>query len=299
MAHIGLALVSDLTFHKALVLLGPPRSGKTTLLKLAQLVLGGTPGQFPTAILFSPESRGANSRAAWIDQSPRLLCLDEFPEEALRDEGEELFKSMTAHGGVSMWLKYRDERAENIWTPKLLFATNNRMRYRDPSGALTRRLLIVECPRSLPDHRLDSGLLDKFTPELGAFAAACIQSAFEVQQKRTYPESLAMRDLLMDIERNGDAVKLWLSENCVFEPQSFVPSQTLYQNFRGWCEENGLHAFSRPKMRDMICGAHEDVHCARQRAIDPSDGTRKVLWGIVGIRLRIPADDQIATFDPV
>jgi hypothetical protein len=59
----------------------------------------------------------------------------------LRDEGEELFKSMTAHGGVSMWLKYRDERCENLWLPKLMFATNNRMRYRDQSGALTRRLV--------------------------------------------------------------------------------------------------------------------------------------------------------------
>ncbi len=292
MAHVGLALINDHTLHKALVLLGPPRSGKTTLLKLAQLVLGVSPGQFPTAVLFSPESRGANSRATWIDHSPRLVCLDEFPEEALRDEGEELFKSMTAHGGVSMWLKYRDERAENAWTPKLLFATNNRMRYRDPSGALTRRLLIVECPYSLPDSRLDSTLLHKFEPEFGAFAAACLQLALEVQSSQVYPESVAMRALLADIERSGDAVKLWLSENCTFEASAFIPTHTLYLNFKGWCEDNGLHSVSRPKLRDMVCGAQPDVRTTRQRVIDPSDGMKKLCWGIAGIRLRTPADDQ-------
>jgi P4 family phage/plasmid primase-like protien len=292
MTHIGLALIADRTLHKALVLLGPPRSGKTTLLKLAQLVLGKSPGQFPTAVLFSPESRGANSRAMWIDQSPRLVCLDEFPEEALRDEGEELFKSMTAHGGVSMWLKYRDERAENVWTPKMLFATNNRMRYRDPSGALTRRLLIVECHNSLPDNRLDTGLLDKFVPELGAFAAICIQMAMEVQRERTYPESETMRALLLDIERNGDAVKLWLSENCIFEPEMFAATHTLYQDFKAWCDDNGLHPVSRPKLRDMVCGANASIKRCRQRAVDPIDGSKRLLWGLVGLRLRRPSDDM-------
>lgn len=162
---------------------------------------------------------------------------------------------------------------------------------------MTRRLLIVECPHSLPDARLDSTLLDRFTPELGAFAAACIKVALEVQQARTYPESDAMRNLLRDIERNGDAIKLWLSENCVFETHGFVPTHALYQNFRWWCEENGLHPVSRPKLRDMVCGVRECVHTTRQRVIDPADGQKKMLWGIVGVRLRTAADEQAAPDD--
>jgi phage/plasmid-associated DNA primase len=113
-----------------------------------------------------------------------------------------------------------------------------------------------------------------------------------VQQKRAYPESDAMRALLRDIERNGDAAKLWLSENCVFQKDGFIPSRAMYQNFRWWCEENGLHPFSHPKLRDMVLSLHESVHCIRQRAVDPADGTRKLLWGMAGIRLRTSADDQ-------
>jgi putative DNA primase/helicase len=292
MTHVGLSLIGDRSLHKALVLLGPPRSGKTTLLKLAQLTLGVAPGQFPSAILFSSQGRGANSRATWRDHSPRLVCLDEFPEEAVRDEGEDLFKSMTAHGGVAMWHTYQREHADNVWTPKLLFATNNRMRYRDPSGALTRRLLVVSCPNGLPDHKLDGNLLNKLSTELGAFAAQCIQLALEAQKNHAYPESAAMRALLADIERSGDAVKLWASEQCILDPNTFTSTQILYGHFKLWCEENGLHAVSRPKLRDLLCGSNPGVAPSKRRAVDPVSGVSKPVWGLVGIRLRMESDDE-------
>jgi len=112
--------------------MGATNFGKSTLLNLAQLTLGYKPGQYATSTLFSAEGIGANSRAKWLDTNPNLVCVDEFPQDGLlKDEREEMFKSMTAHGGVSMWLKYQDEREENTWAPKLILATNNKVRYRD------------------------------------------------------------------------------------------------------------------------------------------------------------------------
>lgn len=291
MTHIGVALVGDLSLHKALILFGPTRSGKTTLLKLAQATLGYKPGQFPTSTLFSSESRGANSRATWIDSSPNLVCLDEFPQDALSGEGEELFKSMTAHGGVSMWLKYQDERDENTWTPKLMFATNNRLRYRDQSGALTRRLLIIECPNAVPECHQDSDLLQKLAGELGAFAAACIRLALLAQQNHQYPESSQMSSLRIDIETNGDSIKLWLTENCIFEKGAFASTVNLYENYRLWCDENGVGCVGRPKMRDVIMAYRPTVVANRQRIIDAATGEVKLVWGLVGVRLRTPDDD--------
>jgi P4 family phage/plasmid primase-like protien len=291
MTHVGAALVGDTSLHKVIVLFGAPRSGKTTLLKLAQLALGYKPGAFATSTLFSPESRGANSRATWVDSTPGLVCLDEFPQDALQGEGEELFKSMTSHGGVSMWLKYQDEREENTWTPKLMFATNNRLRYRDQSGALTKRLLILECPNALCEAKQDGNLLFRLQPELGAFAAACIQLALEAQHNRKYPESAQMRSLLTDIETNGDALKLWLAERCVVAEGAFESTATLYTGLRLWCEENGLNPVSRPKMRDVLTTYHPNVKATRRRVMDDQTGEIALLWGLDGLRLRTPEDD--------
>lgn len=209
---------------------------------------------------------------------------------------------MTAHGGVSMWLKYQDERDENTWTPKLMFATNNRLHYRDQSGALTRRLLIIQCPNSVPDAKQDGDLIKKLEPELGAFSAACIKLALTAQKTRQYPESPAMTLLLNDIETNGDSIKLWLTENCVFEQGAFESTATLYDNYRRWCDENGVGFAGRPKMRDVIMTYHPEVESKRQRVVDPQTGEVKLVWGLSGVRLRTLEDDfndDPAPTDPV
>ena len=299
MTHVGAALVGDTTFHKALVLMGATNSGKSTLLNLAQLTLGYKPGQYATSTLFSAEGIGANSRAKWLDTNPNLVCVDEFPQEGLlKDEREEMFKSMTAHGGVSMWLKYQDERDENAWTPKLILATNNKLRYRDQSGALTRRLVIIECPNTLADGKQDADLLQKLQAELGAFSAACITLALEAQRTHKYPMSAQMIALLGEIETNGDAVKLWLTENCIFESGVFESTATLYSDYRHWSDENGVTPVGRPKLRDIISTFRPEVTATRQRVVDPQTGEIKALWGLIGIRLRTPADDFPDDPDP-
>ncbi len=284
--------------------MGATNSGKSTLLNLAQLTLGYKPGQYPTSTLFSSEGIGANSRAKWLDTNPNLVCVDEFPQDGLlKDEREEMFKSMTAHGGVSMWLKYQDERDENTWTPKLILATNNKLRYRDQSGALTRRLVIIECPNTLADGKQDADLLQKLQSELGAFSAACLRLALEAQRTHKYPMSAQMIVLLGEIETNGDAVKLWLTENCVFEAGAFESTATLYGDYRQWSDENGVTPVGRPKLRDIISTFRPEVKAARQRVVDPQTGEIKPIWGLVGIRLRtseddFPDDDPTST-DPV
>ena len=292
MTHVGAALVGDTSLHKALVLMGATNSGKSTLLNLAQLTLGYKPGQYPTSTLFSAEGIGANSRAKWLDTNPNLVCVDEFPQDGLlKDEREEMFKSMTAHGGVSMWLKYQDERDENTWTPKLILATNNKLRYRDQSGALTRRLVIIECPNTVADGNQDADLLQKLQAELGAFSAACLRLALEAQRTHKYPMSAQMIALLGEIETNGDAVKLWLTENCVFEADAFESTATLYGDYRHWSDENGVSPVGRPKLRDIISTFRPEVKAARQRVVDLQTGEIKPIWGLVGIRLRTPEDD--------
>jgi hypothetical protein len=96
---------------------------------------------------------------------------------------------------------------------------------------------------------------------------------------------------LTDIETNGDSIKLWLTENCIFEEGAFESTAVLYHDYRLWCDENGVTTAGRPKMRDVITTYRPSVTANRQRVVDSETGEIKLVWGLIGIRLRRPEDD--------
>jgi phage/plasmid-associated DNA primase len=160
MAHIGLALMQDSSLHFVLLLLGPTRAGKSTLLAIANAACGTSPldnyaedFSFAGPSLFSREFEGKRSRSRWVHR--RMVCADEIPAEALRDE--EFFKTMSAHGGVEMRGMHKDEDTANRWRPKMILAANDRPRCKDVAGAVKERCIFVSCP----NHRLRGERLER------------------------------------------------------------------------------------------------------------------------------------------
>jgi putative DNA primase/helicase len=283
MAHIGLALRGDTKFHQALVLIGPPRSGKTTALVLAQMATGQRPFQFAGEIVFDPGSHGADSRSQW--RTNPLVCLDEWPENALRDSrGEDILKTMIAHGGATMKKLYRSEEKQNQWTSKLIFATNNIPRFRDSSGALMRRLVFIRCPNGLPDKALDRDLLMQFQAELAAFVPVCLEEAARTLEENKYPESAEMLEFKQTVETSGDAVKLWVHDYCILESGTRTPTGEMYSVYQEFCFTNGQNPLSRPNL----------VIALQNRYSIPEKYTKidgKSARILVGIRLRRPYED--------
>lgn len=283
-AHVGLALLRDTRLHKAMLLYGPPRSGKSTLLQLANLITGNDPTSNAGPELFDRETEGLRSRAVWNGR--RLVTLEELPSEALRSE--ELVKAMTAHGGVAQRRLHRHEETSNQWTPKLLMATNEPPRYSDRTGALTERLTYVRCPNHRPEDQRDIHLLDKLTAELGGFAAHCLAMAQAALAIGRYPESDAARALRAEIETSGDPLKLFVAECCVFAPAEHIATDDLYSAYRDFCEKNG---HTRPMAKVHLSRALRERYrqLADDRRYVGQPAVRKRC--IVGLRFRTDADD--------
>lgn len=296
MVHIGLALLGDTRLHRTLLLLGPPRSGKTTLLALANATVGNMPFAFAGAALFDRASEGLFSRAAWSEQ--QLVCLDELPIESLRSE--ETFKQMTAHSGVAQRQMWTRETTSNRWRPKLMMATNEAPHYHDRTGALTERLLLVPCPQRRPEQARDLYLLDALLPERGAFAHACIRVALKTLQLMVYPESMAMRAIRANIETMGDPIKVWVQEGCIFATDTWTASQTLYDAYTTFCQTHGYRSpLGFERFTAALIERYPSVMPKRDRYLDVLSGTRRQVRGILGLRLRTDADPDSVDGTPL
>lgn len=284
--HCGLALLADTHLHQVVLLIGPPRSGKSTLLELANAICGQEPAAFAGPSLFSREAEGLKSRAAWSGR--RLVAIDELPVEALQNEG--LVKIMGAHGGVEMRRMYSAQVMDNQWIPKLLLNTNDAPRYADRSGALTARLVPVRCPNSRADHpeTQDVRLLEeKLLPELSAFVATCLAAARAMLQSNRgrYPLSMEMLAELTDIEQGGDALKSFLADECAFDDAGFCEGAVLYQEYCRYCKENGNTPLSRGKMMSAIKDRHPRVKIGVVQRVE-----NRTCRGVEGLRWRTQAE---------
>ena len=298
MGHIGLALMQDTSFHNFGLLIGPPRSGKSTVLALQNATCGmiENPYRFAGPSLFNRDLEGKRSRAKWVGF--RGVCADELPAEALREE--EILKAMSAHSGVEMRLIGKDERTDNRWTPKLLLGTNDTPHYKDVSGAIRERIIIIECPNGpRPEHLQNKDLFtDKLLPEIGAFAASCITFALEIKKRGSYPRSAQMRRTLDEIEHLGNPLKSFIRECCVLEPSAKITSDMLHKTYAEYIIEGGNSPLAKNKMSSAIRDMHIGVTSGEWMRFNSRPSR-----ALKGIRLRTDFDgdpqDPLYQSDPL
>lgn len=284
MAHVGLSLMGDTYMHAFYVLIGAPRSGKSTILALLNALCGAVdPLAFAGHSIFSRDLEGKRSRFKWVQR--QIVCVDELPQEALREE--ELLKAMSAHSGVEMRGIGRDEHTNNRWKPKLIMATNEQPRYRDTSSAIKERAIFTEITKARPKKERDAKLLDKLLPERGMFAASCLDLAVQVLERGYYPLSAGMQQLRDRIANEGNPFKDFLQERCIIREGEKVPTSNLHAAYERYCEDNG---HKRRMAANTISTVLRSMNLGIEVKHIRYEG--KLQRGLVGIRLRIEDDPE-------
>jgi len=169
-------------------------------------------------------------------------------------------------------------------------ATNERPRYSDRSGALTQRLIPIRCPNGRDEKadapvekRINVYLLDVLLAELPGFAAACIDRALAALSLGTgaYPMSADMRMLRTEIEQQGDSLKAWIRDECELRPDAFATTDSLYSDYKSYCERGGNKSLAKERFSIAIGERHPEVKPSRHRFGGESQRS------LDGIRLRL------------
>jgi P4 family phage/plasmid primase-like protien len=262
----GYALTHDTSLHKILVLIGPPRAGKGTILSILREMVGEKNCCAPRLADLGRPFGLYNL----MNKSLAILGDASLHVKAERDGPTEILKSISGEDALDVDRKHRDPIPSVRLGVRFVMALNEPPSFEDPSNALSTRMIMLPFMQSFAGSE-DYGLKARLLKELPGIVLWSLQGLHRLRQQGRFTEPEVSRDVRIEFEEVTSQIKAFLNQCCKVEPGLETPRKDLYFQYRMWCDENGQRPYSVQmfgvKLRAAYAtiGTRRDSHGDRPR----------------------------------
>ena len=210
--------------HKVMLMVGPPRAGKGTNMKIMQAMLGDINFTSPRTKDFLSDfglQQAVGKRAIFMP--------DVHLPNGQKSEIAERVKTIAGKDSINIQRKYLTP-LENIQLGQIVMGCNYLTDVEDESNALVDRLSVLHFTEEYTGKE-DTGLKDRLLSELsGVFNWAMACPKF-----KHFHEDSRGHDMKKDMSLAANPVRAWAKE--YLAEGDFIFSDDLYQSYTTWCEE--------------------------------------------------------------
>ncbi|XHC25109.1 phage/plasmid primase, P4 family [Phycisphaerales bacterium ac7] len=255
----GLLLTTHTRFQKALILVGPPGSGKSTICRVLVSVLGG-PNVASTSINALGDRFGLQHLVG-----KRVAILEDARVESgsATRAGFQRFLAISGEDQVQVDRKFKDPVTVALYA-RLMLVSNELPIFNDSAGALQRRLLIL---RTSPTQRAaDPKLVERLLQDRSAILSWAVEGLQRLLERGRFPELRSSDRALEEMRELANPLLEFIVEHCELDPQVFTPTSDLYGRYRDWARAVGQRQLPRnvfarsecdPWRPDRACAAHQ------------------------------------------
>lgn len=233
--YIGYVLSGRTDMQKLLLLIGPTRSGKGTIARMLGELIGHGHVAGPTLA-----SLGTNFGLSPLLGKPLAVISDARLGDTPAHTVVERLLSITGEDLLTVDRKFRDPWSGKLPT-RFVVLSNELPRFKDASGAIANRLLILQMTKSFlgrEDRTLDRRLRGEL-PGILAWALDGLDRLTRNSRFTVPGSSEDAANLMMDM---ASPVSAFIRDQCVRKPGANVLADDLYSFWKTWCEDNGHHA---------------------------------------------------------
>lgn len=266
----GLNLIPDTSYQKIFFLVGLPRTGKGTVLKVFEKLIGEK--NYVSSTFSSLENDFGLSH--FIGKLSAIFPDAHFSQTGRKDPVAvlETIKSISGEDTVPINRKGKDILSKRLKT-RLTFAVNEIPRLPDRSNALQSRILGVIFDTSVPIESQDTKLFSRLEQELSGILNWALIGLQRLEEKGF---SEMDSELKNSFQKAGNPMSVWIEECCDVGDGLKANCTELYNNWRKWCEENGHHSGSS---MSFSLGLRSLIKLSRSRTLKK--------WHYNGIELKI------------
>jgi putative DNA primase/helicase len=243
----GYCLTPDTSLQKILLIIGPRRSGKSTLARvLTQLIGAGNvcgPTTSSLAGNFGLQPLIGKSLAVVADSRFCAENVGVVVERLLCVSGEDL---------LTIDRKYKTPVTMKLQT-RFMFLSNELPQMVDSSAALASRFMILRLSKSF-FGREDKDLAGKLITELPGILNWAIQGKFRLRERGHFVQPSSVEDAVRDIEDLSSPVRAFVRTHCEVGPGKRVGVNGLYEAWKTWCDGDGRSAATTKQSfgRDLL-----------------------------------------------
>jgi putative DNA primase/helicase len=229
----GYLLGFDTDQQKLFLIVGPKRSGKGTIGRVLNALIGEDAVISPTLASLQTNF----GVAPLIGKSVALIADARLGSRADQHAIAERLLSISGEDKQTI-----DRKFLPAWNGKLntrfVIMTNELPRISDSSGALASRFVVLTMTNSFYGQE-DRGLLARLLEELPGILNWALEGWRRVRERGHFDQPDASRDAIQELEDLGSPITAFVRERCVIAAGKTVSPEDLYAVWVAWCEEQG------------------------------------------------------------
>jgi len=230
---IGYMLTDATDQQKAFMLVGPKRSGKGTILRIIEALVGRHNKVSP-----SFNSLGQSfGLAPLIGKRIAMISDARLSHRADQAAITENILRITGEDSVSVDRKFKEAWNGKLPT-KFLVATNELPSFSDASAALASRFIIYRFTRSFIGSE-DFTLTDRIKAELPGILMWALDGLQRMRKRGRLIQPSSGQSMADELEEMTSPITQFVDDACVVNIAATVPITDLFQSWTDWCKDNG------------------------------------------------------------
>ncbi|MHB9070772.1 MAG: DNA primase family protein [Sedimentisphaerales bacterium] len=279
----GLLLTSETGYHKIFAMIGPKRSGKGTIIKVLQALLGHNEVT-TTNLTQLPTQFGTQNLIG------RSVCV--VPDASFDSKrtdikrGVEILKSVSGEDPIEIHRKYKIAKEFTKLPIRFVIVSNTIQELSDPSGAMASRLLFLVTQRSFYGKE-DKNLFSKLSKELPGILNWALRGLRRLEKRGRFLESPHGLEAKKAAEELGSSMIAFTNHCCIKGPEHTVEKQLLFDRFNEWLIQNRVQRLGRTQFYQEFMSAIPTCSEAQIYVKDSGipDGKRRIRV-YKGVKLR-------------
>lgn len=227
----GYCLTPDISRQSVLVLVGGGGTGKSTLCRLLERLVG-----LDNVTHVRLDSLGRRFSFSCLAGKRVNIC-DEMVDLSSRDEAA--LKALTGGERVAYEAKYRDVYEDWV-TARFVLAFNEWPTIRDTSNAVYRRLRVIVMDDKIPTAEFDPSTEVRLHNERAGVFNAAMRGLWRLREQRHFTEPRVSAREIALVQDEGQPCRVFVEKMLREDPRGFVSHRKRTALYRRWCEDQGF-----------------------------------------------------------